>query len=150
MRREPLLLPLGALAGGILLAHFYYFRLIDLALPSAVGAVTLILAYLFPSNSYFRLGIACSCVLLGGIATQVLHRQGQSPKLDAEDGEAVLLSGCVTNPPVFSPQREQFTLNLTPKAAARISVNLKTGASMPLDYGQRVEVAAKIRSPRNF
>ena len=144
------MLPLGALAGGILLAHFYYFRLIDLALPCAVGAVTLILAYLFPSNSYFRLGIACSCVLLGGIATQVLHRQGQSPKLDAEDGEAVLLSGCVTNPPVFSPQREQFTLNLTPKAAARISVNLKTGASMPLDYGQRVEVAAKIRSPRNF
>ncbi|MBV8864374.1 MAG: DNA internalization-related competence protein ComEC/Rec2, partial [Acidobacteriaceae bacterium] len=75
---------------------------------------------------------------------------GQPPKLDAEDGEAVLLSGCVTNPPVFSPQREQFTLNLTPKAAARISVNLKAGASMPLDYGQRVEVAAKIRSPRNF
>ncbi len=84
------------------------------------------------------------------MATQVLHRQETRPKLDAEDGETVLLSGCVTNPPVFSPHREQFTLNLSPKAAVRVTVNLKTDATLPLEYGQRAEAAAKVRSPRNF
>lgn len=150
MRREPLLLPLGAIAGGILLAHFLYFRLPDLVIPGTLAVAGLILAYCCRPDGRFRLAAACSCLFLGGIATQVIHRQGQSPRLDAQDGEAVLLSGCVTNPPVFSPQREQFTLNLTRKAAVRISVNLKTGANVPLDYGQRVEVAAKVRSPRNF
>ncbi len=73
------------------------------------------------------------------------------PKLSAGDGEIALLEGCVSNPSVFSPNREQFTLNLTPKAAARITVNLKPGESPPaLRYGQKVEVAAKIRAPRNF
>ncbi len=149
MRREPLLLPLVAVAGGILLAHFLYFRLTDLVFPAAL-AIGLILAYFCRPDVRCRLAAACSCLFLGGIATQVIHRQGPPPRLDAEDGEAVLLSGCVTNPPVFSTQREQFTLNLTRKAAIRISVNLKTGANLPLDYGQRIEVAAKVRSPRNF
>ena len=27
---------------------------------------------------------------------------GRPPRMDAEDGEIVLLDGCVTNPPVFS------------------------------------------------
>jgi competence protein ComEC len=62
----------------------------------------------------------------------------------------VLLSGCVVNPPVFSPNREQFTLQLGRKAAARISVNLKGETNLPLSYGQLVEVAAKIRLPRNY
>ena len=96
------------------------------------------------------LAVACCFFLIGGIATQILHRQGPAPKLDADDGETVVLAGCVTNPPVFSPQREQFTLNLSPKAAVRLSVNLKTTASLPLDYGEKVEVAAKVRLPRNF
>ncbi len=150
MHREPLLLPLGAIAAGILLGNFFYFRLGDLILPAALAAIAVSLAIYFHTDTRFKLSIACSCLFVGGIGAQVIHRQGQAPKLDAEDGEAVLLAGCVTNPPVFSPQREQFTLNLTSKAAARISVNLKTGANMPLDYGQKVELAAKVRSPRNF
>jgi hypothetical protein len=66
--------------------------------------------------------------------------------LNADDNEIVLLSGCVINPPVFSPNREQFTLQLAPNAAARISVNLK-GANLPLEYGRQVEVAAKSVHP---
>ncbi len=146
MRREPLLLPAAALAAGILTAHFIFFRLADLWIPSCIATVLLLAVW----KRQFSLFAACICLLLGGIATQILHRPGTAPKLDAEDGEVVLLSGCVTNPPVFSPQREQFTLNLTPKAAVRLSVNLKTGATVPLGYGQKVEVAAKVRSPRNF
>ncbi len=79
-----------------------------------------------------------------------MHRLTHTPTLNAGDGEMVLLSGCVTNPPVFSPDREQFTLSLTPRAAARITVNLKGEDKVQLRYGQRLEVAAKIRSPRNF
>ena len=146
MRREPLLLPAAALAAGILTAHFIFFRLADLWIPFCLATVLLLSLW----KRQYRLISACICLVLGGFATQILHRQGPAPKLDAEDGEQVLLSGCVTNPPVFSPQREQFTLNLTSKAAIRLSVILKTDATVPLNYGQNVEVAAKVRSPRNF
>jgi len=97
-----------------------------------------------------RLSSAYAALALAGIFTQVVHRQGRTPKLNAEDTETVLLSGCVTNPPVFSPDREQFTMQLAPSAAARISVTLKPGESLRLPYGKLVEAAAKIRSPRNF
>lgn len=70
--------------------------------------------------------------------------------MNAEDAETVLLSGCITNPPVFSPDRGQFTLQLAPRAGARISVVLKPGQTLPFRYGQQVEAAVKIRSPHNF
>lgn len=148
--REPLLLPLGALAVGILVAHFLFFQWRDLAIPAALACAALSLAFSSRVKLPCRIASACACLLVGGLATQVLHRQGQAPRLDIEDGEVALLDGCITNPPVFSPQREQFTLALGPKAAARVTVNLKAGADMPLDYGQKVEVTAKVRSPRNF
>ncbi len=62
----------------------------------------------------------------------------------------MLLSGCITNPPVFSPDREQFTLQLGPKASARVSVHPKNGQRLQLGYGEQVELPAKVRSPRNF
>lgn len=148
--REPLLLPVFALAGGILLAHFYFFQLQDLVIPIGLGLVALGLAIFSSQSQRLRLFTICVLLVLGGMATQVIHRQGNAPVMNAEDSETVLLSGCVTNPPVFSPTREQFTLELAPKANARISVNLQKSAQLPLRYGQKVEVAAKIRTPRNY
>jgi competence protein ComEC len=88
---------------------------------------------------------------LVGIAVEIAHRQTRTPKLNAGDGDIVILEGCVSNPPVFSPNREQFTLDLTPKAAARITVTLKPDdPPLALNYGQNVEMPAKIRAPRNF
>jgi competence protein ComEC len=88
---------------------------------------------------------------LVGVAVEIAHRQTHTPKLSAGDGEIVILDGCVSNPPVFSPNREQFTVDLTPKAAARITVNLKPNdPPLALSYGQKVEMPAKIRAPRNF
>ena len=150
IHREPLLLPLGALAGGILVAHFFFFEWRDLAIPAALACAVISLAFASSVKFSLRLASACACLLVAGLAAQVLHRQGPSPKLDVDDGDTALLDGCVTNPPVFSPQREQFTLALSPKAAARVTVNLKTEANVPLNYGQKIEVAAKVRSPRNF
>ncbi len=97
-----------------------------------------------------RVPAVCLALAVTGIATQAIHRQGRAPKLNAEDGETVLLAGCVVNPTVFSPDREQFTLELAPRVAARITLNLKGDARLPLAYGERIEAAAKIRSPRNF
>jgi competence protein ComEC len=154
VRREPLLLPVAALAGGILLAHFLFFKLRDLTIP-ALGTAMICTACIFLTDSRpIRWLAACLALALAGIATQVLHRQDRIPKLTAEDTETVLLDGCVTNPPVFSPGREQFTLNLAresrPPAGIRITVNLKAYEKLPLLYGQQMEAAAKIRSPRNF
>jgi competence protein ComEC len=150
VRREPLLLPFAALATGILIAHFVFFRFSDMFVPAASAGVLVGVTFWVPTGRRIRWAAACSLVFIAGIVTQVVHRQGRTPRLNADDSETVLLSGCVTNPPVFSPNREQFTLELAPKAAARISVNLQGDTTLPLAYGQAVEVAAKLRSPRNY
>jgi competence protein ComEC len=150
VRREPLLLPAAFLGGGVLLAHFVYFQLLDLLIPVVLAALVLALTLTGKSCKGFRTISLSLCFTLTGIATQVVHRPAHTPKLNADDGEVVLLSGCVTNPPVFSPEREQFTLNLTPHAAARLTLNLKHDDHLALHYGQRAEMTAKIRSPRNF
>ena len=150
MRREPLLLPFAALATGILVAHFVFFKFSDLIVPTICAVGLAVGTFLLPAGRRMRVAAACTLIFAAGIVAQVIHRQGQTPRLNADDNETVLLSGCVTNPPVFSPNREQFTLQLAPKAAARISVNLQGDTSLPLVYGQPVEVAAKIRSPRNY
>ncbi len=148
--REPLFLPAAALALGILVAGF-------ITLPVAAISLLLVLTGLaFVASAWFKLvkpvkmaAILCF-LLVCGVGTQVFHRQTHRPELSAEDGEAVLLAGCVVNPPVFSQGREQFTLDIAPHAGARVSVNLKGEETLPLQYGQQVEVAAKVRSPRNF
>jgi competence protein ComEC len=150
VRREPLLLPFAALATGILIAHFVFFRFSDIIVPAASAGVLVGATFLVPAARRMRLAVACALIFIAGIMTQVVHRQGRTPRLNADDNEIVLLSGCVTNPPVFSPNREQFTSELSPRAAARISVNLQGDTNLPLAYGQPVEVAAKIRSPRNY
>ncbi len=148
--REPLLLPVFALAGGILVAHFYYFELTDLYVPLGLALAALSLAFASTKGHSLRLSTSCVLLILGGMATQVIHRQGKTPVMNAEDTETVLLSGCVVDPPVFSPTREQFTLELAPKANARISVNLQKSLQLPLRYGQQVEMAAKVRTPHNY
>ena len=151
MRREPLLLPVAALASGILVAHFFYFRLPDLTPAACITALCMALVFALPSGRRMRLAVVGTAVALGGIALQIVNRQDRTPRLNADDGETVLVEGCVINPPVFSPQREQFTLELAPKAAARISVIVKPGESLrAIAYGERVEVAVKVRSPRNY
>lgn len=138
------------MAAGILGAHFYFFNLPDLAVPALLCTLILVLAFRFQSARRLRLPVICTVLALAGVATQIVHRQGHSPRLTAEDTETVLLSGCVVNPPVFSPDRGQFTLLLSPQAAARISVVLKNGQKLALSYGQQIEAAVKVRFPRNF
>jgi competence protein ComEC len=83
--------------------------------------------------------------------TEAWHRPGPPPTVDAGSREIVLLQGCVVEPTVFSTAREQFTLELDPGARARVSMNLDDDtSSQRLDYGQRVEIEARIRAPHNY
>ncbi len=155
MRREPLFLPALALALGILFAHLRP----GLMPPTAVLWIAAGILFLLPAfrlcasiASFRRSSLAAllAACLLAGLATEKQHHQTRRPQLNAEDGEVLLVSGCVSNPPVFSPDREQFTLDLSPTASARISVRLRDDATLPLRYGDKVEATAKMRTPRNF
>ncbi|MBV9155823.1 MAG: hypothetical protein JO097_06155, partial [Acidobacteriaceae bacterium] len=134
MCREPLVFPALAFAAGILVGHFFFFKPADLLLPALLHAIPFGLAFATTKGFRMRLPAVCAALALAGIATQVAHRPTRTPKLNADDGETVLLSGCITNPPVLSPNREQFTLNLTPQAAARLSVALKLNEALSVRY----------------
>jgi competence protein ComEC len=144
------LLPAAALGAGVLVGHFLYFHPADLLLPIVYASGLLLTALMLPSARRCRFAAVLLVLSIGGIVTQTVHRQGAAPILSANDAETVILTGCVVNPPVFSPAREQFTLQLAPNANARLSVNLKDGGRLALVYGQNVEVAAKVRRPRNY
>ncbi len=151
MRREPLLLPASAFACGILFAHLLGIDWRSLVWPTSLCVLTAAVVVLSPPAKRLRLAVLCCALTLVGVAVEIAHRPTHNPKLNAGDGEIVILDGCVSNPPVFSPNREQFTLNLVPKAAARITVSLKPDDQpLALNYGQKVEMPAKIRAPRNF
>jgi competence protein ComEC len=96
------------------------------------------------------------CILLAlvfaGTLDLALHRPPPVPEIDAGFRETVLLDGCVVEPTVFSPDREQFTLELAWKARARVSLPLDAALAplQKLAYGQLVEIEARVRSPHNF
>ena len=95
------------------------------------------------------------CVLLAlifvGAFTDAWHRPGARPTIDAGSRETVVLAGCVVEPSVLSPGRQQFTLELDRDARARVSLPLDDDVvPQRLEYGQRVEIEARVRVPRNF
>ena len=152
VRREPLLLPALAFSVGIVLAHFLRFELRQLVIPTAAAAVVGSLTILLPLAALkkLRLTVVCALCAFAGVANQIVHRPPPTPHLDAADGDMVLLDGCVVNPPVFSPGREQATVALGRRSAIRLSVRLKDDQTLPLSYGQRIEVRTAVRSPHNF
>lgn len=145
------MIPGLGLAAGILLSHLLFFSASNLVVPTLLAVLVFGLAFLAPGRRRVWILTAAGIgFLLCGIGTELFHRDLRSPRLTAADGEAVLLSGCVVNPPVFSPGREQFTVELAPKTDIRLSVVLKDDGRLALRYGDLVEAGAKVRSPRNF
>ena len=149
--REPFLLPLAAIAGGIVLGRWLGFTTFDAAWP-VLAFASLAMA----ARSWLRgVCVALAMLMLGALAVS-LHRQGSPPVIDAGSREVVLVEGCVVEPSVLAPQREQFTLELAPGARVRVMLPLESPLDgtppvlQRLDYGQRVEIAARLRSPRNF
>ena len=144
--RDPLLLPVVSLATGILAAHLLVFSIRESAWPIAALALLAI-----PATKWLRKTCLLLAIFFTGAFTEAWHRPGPSPTIDASSREIMILEGCVVEPTVFSENREQFTLELDPGARARVSLNLADDvAPQRLDYGQRVEIEARIRPPHNY
>lgn len=138
-----------ALAAGIALGHFIHFQALETWLAAFFSCGT---AYIAWKHSR-RLLIPCCGVLFCcfGILLDILHRPAARPQLDAGPRETVVLDGCVVAPSAFSEGRDQFVLELAPGAGVRVTLGAREGETPPiLDYGQRVELEAKVRPIRNF
>src|SRR5579863_2840540 len=145
--RDPLLLPVTAVISGILLGHYAGVAVREVAWPTAAFFLLAILAR-SPWLRRLCIGLALVCA---GLLAEAWHRPGPPPEIDAGYKETVLLDGCVVDPTVFSPGREQFTMELAPGARARASLALDdTRAMQKLDYGQQVEIEGRVRSPHNY
>ncbi|MGA7410929.1 MAG: ComEC/Rec2 family competence protein [Bryobacteraceae bacterium] len=150
MNREPLLLPGLAFCGGLLAGRFFFMEMRGFGIAVATVAALMLITFMATRKKNLRLLSVVLLVTVVGLGVQSYRRPMPAPQLDAEDSETVVLSGCVVDPPVFSPDRERFLLQLAPKADALVVVTLKDGERLSLDYGQRVEVIAKVRQPRRF
>jgi competence protein ComEC len=145
--RNPLLLPAAALAAGILVSRWSPFTVRDAAWP--VCAFFALAALARPQ--WLRRACALLGMICAGTLTEAWHRPGPPPEIDAGWKETVLLDGCVVEPTVLSPGREQFTLELEPYVRARVSQAVDDDAPTPrLPYGQRVEIEARVRAPHNY
>src|SRR5262245_16739176 len=113
--RDPLLLPVTAIVSGILLGHRFSFTLHEAAWPAVAFAGLALIA----RSCWLRRVCVWLAFVSTGLFTEAWHRPGPSPEIDASFKETVLLDGCVVDPTVFSPGREQFTLELAAGARAR-------------------------------
>ncbi len=148
--KDPLVGPLAAIAAGILVSRYVPFRQWEL-LP-VIGAF-LLLGILSLWRKARLLAGVCVCLGLffGGILIDIVHAPGPAPELDVEGREIVILGGCVVEPPAISGERERFLLELEPHTRAQVTLYTRENESLPeLHYGQRIELDARVRKPRNF
>ena len=148
--QDPLVPPLAAIATGILVSRFITFETGELFLVITAFAILSAIALWRHTRA-----LAGACCLLGlgcaGALVDLAHRPGPRPELDAEGREPVVLSGCVVQPPALSGDRERFVVELDPGARVQITAYAREGQPPPaLRYGQRVELEARVRRPRNF
>ena len=148
--KDPLLGPLAAVAGGILVARFAFFSRSELL---AAVAAFLILGILALWHKARIVAGACCCLGLffAGALVALVRAPGPPPQLDAESREVVILGGCVAEPPAISGERERFILELAPDARAQVTLYAKEGEALPpLAYGENIELDARVRKMRNF
>lgn len=148
--RDPLLAPLAAIAAGILASRCAAFGIRESL--AAIAALLILGLVAFCRRARVVAGICC---LLGfvfaGVLTDLAHRPGPRPELDAQGREPVIVGGCVVQPPALSGDRERFVVELEPGAGMQVTAYAREDESLPfLRYGQRVEFEARVRRPRNF
>lgn len=148
--KDPLLGPLAAIAGGILVSRFAFFS--EAELLAAIAAL-LLLGILALWRKARVVAGACCCLGLffAGALVALVRAPGPPPQLDAESRELVILGGCVAEPPAISGERERFILELAPDARAQVTLYAKEGEALPLlAYGENIELDARVRKMRNF
>jgi competence protein ComEC len=148
--KDPLLGPVAAIAAGIVVSRFAAFHQAELN--SAIAAFLLLGALALWRGGRVLAGVCCALGLVcGGALTALAHRPGPRPELDVEGREIVVLEGCVVEPPAVSGPRERFVLELEPHARAQVTLYTKADEALPkLRYGQKIELDARVRKPRNY
>jgi competence protein ComEC len=145
--RDPLIPAVLGLASGIFASHYLDFSIRE----SLLAAIALAIFAAVARSKWLTKTAALLAIFFAGALTESLHRPPPNPTIDAGSKEIMILEGCVVEPTVFSKDREQFTLELDPGARARVSFNLDEDTPpQRLDYGQRVEIEARIRPPHNY
>jgi competence protein ComEC len=148
--RNPLVVPFVGLAAGILVSRRLEFE----ARPVALAAIALVVLSVVAARKVSRrtgLIATCAAFVQAGILIDLHHRPPPPPQIDFTPGERLVLEGCVVEPPAFGADREQFVLELEPGARVRVNWYVRDGEQPPrLHYGQRVEIEARLRRPRNY
>lgn len=147
--RDPLAAPALAMAGGVWLGQWCGLTVAE----AGLGAAGFVFLWLAAKLGARRMGAACALLACGmaGALSWALHAPGKTPELNVASGEAAVLEGCVVLPPDADPERMRFTLELEPGRRVRVTQTLTAGeAAQRLNYGDRVELEARIRTPRNF
>lgn len=120
-------------------------------LAAVVAYVLLALVSLYRRSRFLAATASLLGLFFAGQLLALVHRPGPPPELDAEGREIVILGGCVVEPPAISGERERFLLELAPRARAQVTLYTKEGESLPpLQYGQKIELDARVRKPRNY
>lgn len=141
--REPLLIPLIAIATGVVLG-----QALDFGIADSVGPGFAFLTLSAISRSLLlRSTTLFLCLIFLGAFFVAWHRAERVPVIDVSSKEIALAEGCVVEPAIFSNDRTQFVLELEPGARAQISV---PNHPVALHYGQRVAIEARFRTPHNF
>ncbi|HEY6391107.1 MAG TPA: DNA internalization-related competence protein ComEC/Rec2 [Bryobacteraceae bacterium] len=150
--KNPLVVPLLALAAGIILGRFVHFEIQELLIVALLLALYTVKAVTVTSNTNSLSWICCLVMMLAaGALLETIHTPPKPPGIDAGSRETVLVSGCVVEPSAFNDGREQFVLELAPGARARVSLAVRDGETPPnFVYGQKVELPARLRPVRNF
>ncbi len=147
---DPLLLPLLFLTGGILLGRWLGATAFGSAWPTIAFAMLATIACLRKARWLARICVGLAC-LGAGMFVVAIHNKGPRPTIDAGPRETLILEGCVVDPPVFSADRGQFTLELSPGARARVTIPLEEGETPPvLEYGQHIEIDGRIHPPHTY
>ena len=148
--RDPLVIPFAALGLGIILEKCAEFTAAEALL---IAAAFLALFILARRMGLRRAAAASSFLALAGtgLLLAIVRAPGRAPEIDASPDEILILRGCVVEPPEFHEDRTQFILELERGARARVTMPADEGESPPgLGYGQKVELDARLRRPRNF
>jgi competence protein ComEC len=148
--RDPLLIPLVLVIAGLMAGRGLEFSIRESAWPTAALAVLWFAAWRLRSAFWLRSLAGGLAVFLGGILLAAVHEPGPAPHIDASSRELLLVEGCVVEPTVFSDDRGHFTLELETHARARVTLPVEDDMPPRLEYGQRVEIEARLREPRNY
>ena len=153
--RDPLVPVFLALAVGVVASRAAAVDVAGIPLAHALTATAVLAALAWIARAFItrRAAWAAGLASVGclGIALDVVHRPPPPPEIEFTPGESMVLAGCVVEPVAQSPDREQMVLELAEGARARVNWYLEEGQAAPLlRYGQRIEIEAKLRKPRNY